>query len=274
MRRSASAVLEKLDEPSVVDGVEKRTDVHIEHPVHLLRQQSDVERIQRVMLAASGSEAVGEAEEVGFVDGVQHVDRGPLDDLVFQHGHAERPLPPVGLRDVHPPNRLRSVRTPLSAAPRGPGDSSPAPARSAATSRHPRPEPRPSSTRGTPSAGARTSYTWCRSAVNRIFLSRLAACRTRSSALGASVRRCVRDAFCWRGFPLVQPPSLHRLLGRSPGVVRRLRWYYAAVRLPRAVHHRRAPVRLPDAARGSISRGRLQDLPVPAHGVSERAQGL
>ena len=107
------SVLEKLDEPSVVDGVEERTDVHIEHPVHLLRQQSDVERIQRVMLAASGSEAVREAEEVRLVDGVQHVDRGPLDDFVFQHGHAERPLPPVGLRDVRPPHRLRSIRTPL-----------------------------------------------------------------------------------------------------------------------------------------------------------------
>ena len=73
----------------------------------------DVERIQRVVLAAPRSEPVREAEEVGLVDGVQHLDRGPLDDFVFQRGHAERPLPPVGLRDVHPTNRLRSVRPPL-----------------------------------------------------------------------------------------------------------------------------------------------------------------
>jgi hypothetical protein len=33
-----------------------------------------------------------------------------------------------------------------------------------------------------------TSYTWCRSAVNRCFLSRCAACRTRSSALGVPAR--------------------------------------------------------------------------------------
>jgi hypothetical protein len=32
--------------------------------------------------------------------------------------------------------------------------------------------------------------------------------------------------------------------------------------------------RLPDTVRGSISRGQLQDLPVPTHDVSERAQGL
>ena len=51
--------------------------------------------------------------------------------------------------------------------------------------------------------------------MNRIFLSRLAACRIRSSALGASVRRCVRDAFCWRGFPLVSPlPSTASSAGR------------------------------------------------------------
>src|SRR5438552_17647571 len=32
--------------------------------------------------------------------------------------------------------------------------------------------------------------------------------------------------------------------------------------------------RLPDTVRGSIAHGQLQDLPVPRHGVSERAQGL
>ena len=118
-------VLEKSNEPSVVDGVEKRTDVHIEHPVHLLRQQSDIERIQRVMLAASRSKAAREAEEVRFVNGVQHVDRGPLDDFVFQHGHAKRPLPPVGLRctpaapaslDTHPLQPLREVLEIVSSA--------------------------------------------------------------------------------------------------------------------------------------------------------------
>src|ERR671932_255612 len=56
---------------------------------------------------------------------------------------------------------------------------------------------------------------WCRSAVNRIRLSRLAACRTRSSALGAAYRLCVRAAFCWRGFPLVSRlPSTPSSVGR------------------------------------------------------------
>src|SRR6516162_526957 len=46
---------------------------------------------------------------------------------------------------------------------------------------------------------------WCRSAVNRSFLSFLAAGRTRSSALGAMVRPGVRVAFCCRRFPSVKP---------------------------------------------------------------------
>ncbi len=89
------------------------TDVRIEHPVHLLRHDSDVERVQRVVRAASRPEPVREAEKVRLVDGVQHLDRRALDDLVFQRGHTERPLPPVGLRDVRPANRLRPVRSPL-----------------------------------------------------------------------------------------------------------------------------------------------------------------
>ena len=49
------------------------------------------------MLAAPRPESVREAEEVRFVDGVQHLDRRALDDLVFQRGNPERPLPPVAL---------------------------------------------------------------------------------------------------------------------------------------------------------------------------------
>src|SRR5260370_6862065 len=56
--------------------------------------------------------------------------------------------------------------------------------------------------------------------------------------------------------------------------VRGLRRYYGPVRLPRAVRHRRTATGLSDAARGTIRRGRLGDLPVLAHGDSARARGL
>ena len=107
------AMLEKLHQPSVVEGVEEVPEVGIEHPVHLLRQEPDRERVQSLMRAALRSEAVREAEEVGVVDGVEHLDDGALDDLVFQRGNAERPQPPVRLRDVRPPHRLRAVRSSL-----------------------------------------------------------------------------------------------------------------------------------------------------------------
>jgi hypothetical protein len=68
------------------------------------------------MLAASWPESVREPEEVRFVDGVEHLDDGALDDLVLQRGNSERPLPPVRLRDVRPPNRLRPIRSPLQPA--------------------------------------------------------------------------------------------------------------------------------------------------------------
>lgn len=68
----------------------------------------------------------------------------------------------------------------------------------------------------------------------------------RSSALSASARLGVRDAFCYRRFPLARPlPSLHPLRGRSPGVVRRLRRYCGPVRLPIVVHRRRTPLDFP-----------------------------
>src|SRR5262245_6851586 len=54
-------------------------------------------------------EAVGEPEEVGLVDGAQHLSDRSLDDLVLQGRDTERALPAIGLWDVDASNRLRSV---------------------------------------------------------------------------------------------------------------------------------------------------------------------
>src|SRR5439155_9737779 len=80
---------------------------------HFLRADRRRERIQRVVLTAPRTEAVREPEKVRFVDGVEHLGDGALDNLIFQRGNAERPLPPVRLRDVRSPNRLCSIRAPL-----------------------------------------------------------------------------------------------------------------------------------------------------------------
>src|SRR5207244_12762636 len=67
-------------------------------------------RVQRIVLAAPGPEPIREAEEVRLVDAAQHPDDGALGNLVLQAGDAERPLPPVCLRDVCPARWLRSIR--------------------------------------------------------------------------------------------------------------------------------------------------------------------
>src|SRR2546427_5785742 len=106
-------VLDELHQPFVGNSIEKAFDVQIEPPVHLSRQQSRVQCIQRLMLAAPWPEPVRKSKKVGFVDSVQHLDRRALDDFVFQRRDSERSLPPVGLRDIHSTHRLRSVRSSL-----------------------------------------------------------------------------------------------------------------------------------------------------------------
>src|SRR5215211_9024267 len=66
-----------------------------------------------MMRGAPRPEPVGAAEKVTLVDRVQHPDHRPLDDLVLQRGDPERPEPAVGLRDVAPARRSRSVRAPV-----------------------------------------------------------------------------------------------------------------------------------------------------------------
>src|SRR6266478_3398050 len=106
-------MLDELDQPFVGKPIEKTFDVKIEHPVHFSRQQSRVERIQRLMLASPWPEPVRKAEKIRLVYRVQHLDRCTLDDFVFQRCDSERSLPPVGLWYIHPTHRLRSVRSSL-----------------------------------------------------------------------------------------------------------------------------------------------------------------
>src|ERR1019366_877216 len=61
-------------------------------------------------VARSATPPFGEERKIHLVDGVEHLDDGPLDDLILQRGNSERPLPPVRLRDVHPPRGPRPVR--------------------------------------------------------------------------------------------------------------------------------------------------------------------
>ena len=121
-------------------------------------------------------------------------------------------------------------------------------------------------------------YTWCQSAVNCVPLS---FCAWLPCWLPYAIEVLFQD-FPYLspapGFPfrisLGQVPWLHRF--RSPGrtrdFVHRLLRYYGLVRLPVIVHLTSPKVRLRTTS--PSSRGRSRDLPIPVHGVSERAWGL
>src|SRR6202049_1370644 len=55
-------MFQKPYQPIVTDRVEERTDIGIEHPVDPSLPQPEGERVQRVVLAASGPESVAESE--------------------------------------------------------------------------------------------------------------------------------------------------------------------------------------------------------------------
>jgi len=75
--------------------------------------------------------------------------------------------------------------------------------------------------------------------------------------------------------PLGQPPFLHQLRHRLPGLVRQLRRYYAAVRLPVVVHLGLAALAFPERpVLPSQPDGQPRDLPVLALGDSTHAQAL
>lgn len=96
----ADSVFQEPHHPLVVDGVEETPDVGVQYPVHRLVLDADCERVQRIVLSPSGSEPVGEAEEVRFVDRIQNLHHCALDNLIFQRRDPQRSLPPVGFRDV------------------------------------------------------------------------------------------------------------------------------------------------------------------------------
>src|SRR6266571_2511239 len=237
-------MLDELHYPPVIDGPEKVTDVGVEHPVHLPRQQSRIERVQRVVWATLRPKPVREAEEVDLVDRVQHVDRRALDELVFQRGNAQRPLPPVGLRDVRPFDRLRSIRSALQPSgqvrevlleglsvmpprlaidPRGRG-------------------PLQGAVRGPQMIDVVDVMQERREPHLLVPLSNSTYPLQRTGR--ALPVLCPGRGLLAR-VPFGQAPSLHLLRGRLPSVVRGLRRYYGPVRLPVVVHHRRVSLDFP-----------------------------
>src|SRR5206468_6667789 len=269
-------VLEKFHQPFVGKPIEKVADIQIEHPVHLSRQQSRIERVQRLMLASPWPEPIRESEKIRFVDSVQHFDRRALDDFVFQCGNSERPLPPVSLGDVHPAHRFRSV--PSSLQPMG--------------------EILEIVLEGLAVVPPRLSINTGRSFLLQTEVGHaqrfqvvdvvqerrepqlliLSCCLTYPLQRTRRVfpARCPGRVLLWQ-VPFGQSSSLHPLRHRLPDFVWGLLRYYRSVRLPKSVRHRRTSLDFPTRPRATAALGGLGISRFPREvsryvlGVSDRA---
>src|SRR2546425_6107202 len=270
--RIGHTVLDKLQQPFVVQVVEEPPNIRIQHPVHSLSLNSHRQRIQRIVLASPWPESVGESQKVLFVDPIEDDHHGPLDNFVFQCRDPDRSLPPVGLWDVHPPGWLRSICAPMHPAVQisqslcqsgfilPPGHSIHSRRRFSFQSVE---------------AVAQQCLRQMMEQRGELFFLPLPCCLTHAGqTLGHSFpalgRTCVG-----RTDVLLDPRS--SLLALRLGlrlVVRAILRYYTSVRLLRCVHAGRAAFRLLPPVCRLFRHRRPGGLPVPVHEVSKRARAL
>ena len=222
------------------------------------------------MRAAPRPEPVREPDEVRLVDRVQHLDHRPLDDLVLQRGDPERPLPPVRLRDVRPPRRLRPVAPAMQPSRAGPEGSPPGPPVVRATSPHPPP--------ARPSGGALerrpeavdVDVVQERGEPHILVLPRHLAHAVQP--IGTPCPALSPGRVALAAFPLAGPlPSTTS--AALPGLFGGFAGTTGLSDFPRSCITAYG-LGLPDAARPTSASGRAGDLPVLAHGDSVHARGL
>src|SRR5882724_6018162 len=249
-------VLNELHKPLVRKAIEKAFAVQIEHPVHFSRQQSRVQSIQRLMLAPPWSEPVRKTEKVRFIDGVQHLDRRTLDDLVLQRRDSERSLPSVGLRDKHSTHRLRSVRSSLQ--PFGKILEVSLQRLAVVPPRLPVHAWRGFLLQSEVGHAQRVQVVDVVQKRREPQLLILSCCLTYPLQRTRRIfpARCPGRVLLWQ-VPFGQTSSLHPLRRRLPSVVRGLLRYYRSVRLPRSVRHRRTSLDFPMRPKSTAALGGL-----------------
>jgi len=89
-------MLQKLDQPLVVNRVKEALNIGIQYPVHPFAGDRHAQRIECVVLAATRPEAVAKSEKVLLVDALHYPCHRLLDNLVLQRCDAQWPSPTVG----------------------------------------------------------------------------------------------------------------------------------------------------------------------------------
>src|SRR3954453_5234207 len=84
----SDSVLDELLHPRMLDAIEKCSDVKVEHPIHFPARDPDIQRVQRMMLAAPGPESIRKAQKVLLPDLVENCPDRVLYDFVFQRRNA------------------------------------------------------------------------------------------------------------------------------------------------------------------------------------------
>src|SRR5207244_8022484 len=110
------AMLHELDQPTVIEVIEKTSDVGVKNVVHFLLQERIRQRIQRIMLAAPRAKSIREAEKVFLVNLVEDGGHGLLDKLVFQGRNPQCALPSICCLYVHSSRWLRAIRSTINSA--------------------------------------------------------------------------------------------------------------------------------------------------------------
>src|SRR6266704_5500910 len=102
-------MLHELDQPALVEVIEKASDVCVQNVVHLLLQKRIRQRIQRIVLAAPRAEPIRESQKVFLVDLIEDGNHGMLDKFVFDSRDRKWTLPSICFLYVHSSRGHRSI---------------------------------------------------------------------------------------------------------------------------------------------------------------------
>src|SRR5256712_797391 len=109
-------MLHELDQPTLVEIIEKSSDIGIQNVVHLLLQERVRQRIQRLMLAAPRAKPIRKVEKILFVDLVEDGNHGLLDKFVFDSRDREWTLPSICFLYVHSSRGRRAIGSAMNSA--------------------------------------------------------------------------------------------------------------------------------------------------------------